>query len=1382
MALSRRFGFIQHIAEQYEEERSEEHEILRKLIGKTSLFKYSTPLEFTSEERDLQEVTGYDSEEETIDPKWKVEFQAILRKSKQKTTAIIPQDFGSGYKTTQEYVANETKMRKVNNFSNLDIPVNKFHLVHNNLELQNNADEFKNCNRYEEQYFEKGIKLDFCRVVSENQGAKPEVTKEIKLPEIEQVAHSEDKIENFFFGSKNDIVNQATHCSRDFEKDLSTCPHQHENIEKESKDKFNLTSNIQQYCRKRSKEQHLYYQHDNGRKENMTKKTQASNTKEVKSRKNVIKVVQAVSFPLDELLPLETNQSTSGESYNNERNTGHKCNTTKNNASSNGQTKPYETDFEESVFHGEVYDSPHRNSEPTQDRSITATHEVYQSVLGKGSSNQVSEHLGNKIPVACNNTCRDTALGNFSFIIDALHSGNTCFVEHLQNVISKQIQCNVSPPIERSEDKSKGFALTGQLNCPSQEGYGFYNEMNSDAKGSLKKNLSAFDKDEVFHKRSEHFVSEKGDNLDKQSKELFKLFIQQCSQLVRTEQDKKMLDSLVHLLKKESGTDLGMTGLSPPSVKHTIVEESSPAEFINSADVLVEKDMELFEGRTLLKGFVQPRHIPKTTIVKSGRDKPTDPRPISTLLAKTSSKPLPLPQFVHDLREESVVQRILTLDWDSKRVLFPDEDVYSDVSNRDFEAVHTGIYNPSTDLQTFSNLKNVQTVTENMRAKSHHDTGSISPKLEDMNANLNVSIETPVKDELSKSVHDKDHQTSITVFGKVKVCMDESCTDATDPAVQRTNSPAGIHSNGPKKVFDYGFSKAEGNEESLEGKALLPLLATIEQEQGPLSFGNNEIDTLPASIVDSVDKLGTLLEKTYGSKTFVHQNISESISNFTSKENKEIYSKKHMKDKTSDNALRQSVNQCMTGKKNKSEKHQNKVEQPSLEIKNIPTYVSFLTKKTSRQTFCTHDSNNKILFMLKDAQDNTDKTFKTHLQATSSESKKTRPCVGIVKPMQVIVISDEDENSSFDTENHVESTRAKCTLRSNSITAGQQNASISIGPSISKTLVEIEEDRGYKNNPSKRKCDIIKMYDSTIPIHGDTGDKQRKRKHIRNSSAPDYEEGQLISDSGSELDVKRKKNEKKSEIMKRVPRVKKRHYREHKRHSSSSSVESLDHDDWPEKSEVKQRHKSSRYGSTSETRGSQSTLVTHKTTKESSKDFRKRHYTVHEGQQFSSEKISCIDTNKTKRRHSGDSRVLHKYEQVNVHQSKQTTTQSKSSVYENILSPEYSSLSDEMLSEEYHRLFGKKSAMKPSDDRLIKESVGRKLICTSAPVKVTCSKSLQDDKAFLQQYKQKVERKEVLGLKCEIKMEKTLSIEQELEDRKFLQSCKKRMEEKAKKN
>ena len=182
--------------------------------------------------------------------------------------------------------------------------------------------------------------------------------------------------------------------------------------------------------------------------------------------------------------------------------------------------------------------------------------------------------------------------------------------------------------------------LSGNLyDDPVAKPAGFYTERNEDL------NLSS--------------VSIDVDN-NKSSEELFHLLVQQCSELVKTEEDRSKLQSLVNLLKAESGSDFANTGFTPELEDNNRKSPPPPSPDRKSppspySPKSKQNAAQTFEGRTLLKGGVEPRHIPKNFLTKLGKSRPIDPR---TYSASKEFLVLPLPKFAEEFWKKEKVRQL----------------------------------------------------------------------------------------------------------------------------------------------------------------------------------------------------------------------------------------------------------------------------------------------------------------------------------------------------------------------------------------------------------------------------------------------------------------------------------------------------------------------------------------------------------------------------------------------------------------------------------------------------------------------------------------------------------------------------------------------------
>ncbi|XP_045212916.2 titin homolog [Mercenaria mercenaria] len=389
-------------------------------------------------------------------------------------------------------------------------------------------------------------------------------------------------------------------------------------------------------------------------KEKMKNNSVTQSKKESKKIKTV-DIKPTFSFPLDELLPAVPTKKrkasedvkTTGETtaVARKRHTSEtKTNETKQNAVTeevlSNPVAPHPF-IESDIFHGTVYDSS-----PKEDLSETLYHQhsnfedLDETPLPSGSGKDTFENEFDS---------------GMSSLILALQNGNQQVISMFQAALHDQIGSNLEALAFKAK-QGQQFAP----NCVNEEqtSFGFYTE-----------------RTECAHKDPD----ETGDNLTKDKyDELLNLFVAQCSALVKTDEDRSKLKSLMKVLQKEGEMKLTSTGFTPPTeiepnTHHDVpksLDLSSVSTSLDSYHVgssLVDKhEGELFEGRTLLKGGVEPRHIPKTTVRKPGQDLPKDPR--SCLIGERSISlvKVPLPQFAVELYGEKKVKKMIHLDWDAQ--------------------------------------------------------------------------------------------------------------------------------------------------------------------------------------------------------------------------------------------------------------------------------------------------------------------------------------------------------------------------------------------------------------------------------------------------------------------------------------------------------------------------------------------------------------------------------------------------------------------------------------------------------------------------------------------------------------------------------------------
>ena len=147
---------------------------------------------------------------------------------------------------------------------------------------------------------------------------------------------------------------------------------------------------------------------------------------------------------------------------------------------------------------------------------------------------------------------------------------------------------------------------------------------------------------------------------NKSSEELFHLLVQQCSEMVKTDEDRTKLQSVVNMLKAESGSEFIGTGFTPELEVDNYKSPPPPSPNRHSppspySPKSKQSAPETFEGRTLLKGGVEPRHIPKNYLTKCGKSRPVDPRTYTTTEV---SLVLPLPKFAEEFWKKEKVKQL----------------------------------------------------------------------------------------------------------------------------------------------------------------------------------------------------------------------------------------------------------------------------------------------------------------------------------------------------------------------------------------------------------------------------------------------------------------------------------------------------------------------------------------------------------------------------------------------------------------------------------------------------------------------------------------------------------------------------------------------------
>lgn len=364
---------------------------------------------------------------------------------------------------------------------------------------------------------------------------------------------------------------------------------------------------------------------------NKTNKT--SSTKQGKDAKKVkvYDIKPALSFPLDELLPAcKPNENSKRKANSEEKvreiHTGSSagCEPQYNAESVGLENCKQHIQYSEDNLCS-PYDTTHARVEPVYDLSrnidtvpdeVSFPKDPFISIdtISDGSNCQDEYNLGGLRDVVPNqsaslNVFNKLPLSNF---LELMKYGNKIAIQKIQTALNEQI------------NKAKNNVEQNNVNELQQSGsFGFYKERNMN----------------VLEETDRSSPKEK-------SEELLQLFVRQVSALVKTKEDKVKMTSLLKVLKDEVGEKLSGTGFTPPEIDITPTCDEVQSSMADNDD----DAKELFEGRTLLKGGVKPRHIPKTTIYKSGRDDPRDPRQFPP--KPSSEHYVKLPEFFEIFQNE----------------------------------------------------------------------------------------------------------------------------------------------------------------------------------------------------------------------------------------------------------------------------------------------------------------------------------------------------------------------------------------------------------------------------------------------------------------------------------------------------------------------------------------------------------------------------------------------------------------------------------------------------------------------------------------------------------------------------------------------------------
>ncbi|XP_069122783.1 uncharacterized protein [Argopecten irradians] len=150
---------------------------------------------------------------------------------------------------------------------------------------------------------------------------------------------------------------------------------------------------------------------------------------------------------------------------------------------------------------------------------------------------------------------------------------------------------------------------------------------------------------------------------EKEETELVSTLLTQCQAMAQKDDDRQALNTIFNIIHKEMGHQNFQTPVKskskvcssdlmrdkPRTVSETslYIDEAKFSPTSSSPDASKQNGSMRFEGRTLLKGGVKPRHIPKTVVNKQDDDPPRDPRPGRDCKSKPARKmkDLPLPPF-----------------------------------------------------------------------------------------------------------------------------------------------------------------------------------------------------------------------------------------------------------------------------------------------------------------------------------------------------------------------------------------------------------------------------------------------------------------------------------------------------------------------------------------------------------------------------------------------------------------------------------------------------------------------------------------------------------------------------------------------------------------
>ncbi|XP_021351046.1 uncharacterized protein LOC110448887 [Mizuhopecten yessoensis] len=152
---------------------------------------------------------------------------------------------------------------------------------------------------------------------------------------------------------------------------------------------------------------------------------------------------------------------------------------------------------------------------------------------------------------------------------------------------------------------------------------------------------------------------------EKEETELVSTLLTQCQAMAQKDDDRQALHTIFNIIQQEMGHQPFQASSVRSKIPSTDYKPEQTQSFSDasmngddakfsptssSPDAASKQNGNIrFEGRTLLKGGVKPRHIPKTLVNRQDDDPPRDPRPVKVCkkqpLTARKMKDLPLPPF-----------------------------------------------------------------------------------------------------------------------------------------------------------------------------------------------------------------------------------------------------------------------------------------------------------------------------------------------------------------------------------------------------------------------------------------------------------------------------------------------------------------------------------------------------------------------------------------------------------------------------------------------------------------------------------------------------------------------------------------------------------------